>query len=112
MGEQKKGKINVDHIMVPKTVLGKYNMAKNVKEALTNFNTIYGDVDGVKPNSTRSPVGTVGAICVCPDEHVFTRPVKTNALRKVPLSTNQINLHFDLFYLFGVGEAKRSSSNE
>lgn len=31
-------------------------------------------MDGVQPNRTRSPVGTVGAVCVSPDKHVFTGP--------------------------------------
>lgn len=42
---------------------------------ITNFNAIYGDMNGVKSNGTRGPVSAVSAICVGPDEHVLTGPV-------------------------------------
>lgn len=87
-GKAKEESKNVDHLRVLRTELGNVNLVSNIKNALTNFNAIYGDMYGVKPNSTRSPVGTVGAIRVSPDKHVFTRPVKTNALRNVPPFTN------------------------
>lgn len=70
------------------TELGNVIVAEKIKEVLTDFDAIYSDMYGVKPNSARSPVGAVGAICVRPDEHVFTRPVKKNALKKVLPFTN------------------------
>lgn len=83
-GRAKESSKNVGHLGVLRTELGNKRVAKYTRDALTNFNAIYGDMYGVKPNSTRSPVGTVGAVGVSPDEHVFTRPVETNALRNVP----------------------------